>query len=256
MLSTRALLSLEYLVSALDNNNRRYVLAKIGIDYPLQGLEPELLHQMLSAVNTPEDPRLVHLAEDLIRNRQHYRTTVAARYNFDVPREELERILGLDGWEIREDRFVLRENVLVNLEIEEDALLVLLRASGLPNSQTVENHLNRSAQEYGRDNNNSMTNSRQALEQILRDIADTTANARQDVRPANEGIRDYLEEVGFLTREEKRGISGVYGFLSGAAHPGVVDEEAARLGRNFALGACHYALQKFAQWSRAGFRGF
>lgn len=256
MLSARALLCLEYLVSVLDNNNRRYVLGKIDVDYPFQGLQPELLHQMLSALNTPEDPRLVHLAVDLIQNRQHYRSTVAARYNFDTPREELERILRLDGWEIHENGLVLRENILVNLQIEEDALLVLLRASGFPNTETVENHLNRSAQEYGRDNNNSITNSRQALEQILRDIADMTADARQDARPANEAVRDYLEEVGFLTREEKRGISGVYGFLSGAAHPGVVDEEAARLGRNFALGACHYALQKFAWWSRAGFRGF
>jgi hypothetical protein len=256
MFSARALLCLEYLVSALDNNNRRYVLGKIGVDYPLHGLPPELLHQMLAALNNPEEPCLVQLAEDLIRNRQHYRSTVAARYNFDTPREELERILRLDGWEFREDRLLLRENVLVNLQIEEDARLALLRGAGLPNTQTVEDHLNRSAQEYGRDNNNSITNSRQALEQILRDVADLTADARREVRPANEVVRDYLEESGFLTREEKRGISGVYGFLSGAAHPGIIDEEAARLGRNFALGACHYALQKFARWSRAGFRDF
>src|ERR1700693_5378409 len=251
MFSDRALLCLEYLVNALDNINRRYVLGKIDIDYSLQGLEPELLHQILAALNTPGELRLIQLAEDLLTNRQHYRSTVTPRYNFDTPREELERILHLDGWEMCEDRLLLQENVLVNLQIEEDALLAILRETGLPNVQTVENHLNRSAHEYGRDNNNSITNSRQALEQILRDIADQTADARGEARPVNERIRDYLEEAGFLIREEKRGIGGVYGFLSGAAHPGIIDEEAARLGRNFALGACHYVLQKFVRWSRA-----
>jgi len=213
MFSTRALICLEYVVTALNNDNRRYVLGKIEIDYPVEGLQPEILHHVLVGVNTPEDPCLGELVEDLIRNRQHYRSTVAPRYNFDTPLEELERILRLDGWEIQDGRLVRRENLLVNLQIEEDALLILLRASGLPNVQIAENHLNRSAREYGRDDNNSITNSRQALEQILRDVADMTADARRDARPANEAIRDYLEVTGFFTREEKRGISGVYGFL-------------------------------------------
>ena len=97
-----------------------------------------------------------------------------------------------------------------------------------------------------------MTNSRQALEQLLADIANETARARGDAAPAAERIRDYLEQCGFFTQEEKRGFSGAYGFLSGGPHPGVVDQEAARLGRNFALGSCHYALQKYGEWARHG----
>lgn len=256
MLSTRAVVCLEYLVSALDDANRRYVLGKIGIDYPNHGLQPELMRQMLTALNTPEGTGLIELAEDLIRNRQHYRSTVIPRYNFDTPREELERILGLDGWELNDNHLVRRENVLVNIQVEEDAVAAALRAAALPHGQIVSNHLDRSAEEYGRDNNNSITNARQALEQILRDVADLTADARHDTRPSNDAVRDYLEQSGFLTREEKRGISGLYGFLSGAAHPGIIDQEAARLGRNFALGACHYVLQKFVQWSAAGFQHF
>lgn len=69
-------------------------------------------------------------------------------------------------------------------------------------------------------------------------------------------VRDYLQRCGFLTEEEKRGFSGTYGFLSGGPHPGIVDQEAARLGRNFALGSCQYALQKYERWVANGYRGF
>ena len=78
----------------------------------------------------------------------------------------------------------------------------VLRASGLPDAQVIEQHLTRSAEEYARDNNNSMTNSRQALEQLLVDIANETARARRDAAPAAERIRDYLEQCGFFTQED------------------------------------------------------
>src|SRR5271165_6912344 len=42
-----------------------------------------------------------------------------------------------------------------------------------------------------------------------------------------------------------RAVAGESTGLRGGPHPGIVDQEAARLGRNFALGSNHYALQKY-----------
>jgi hypothetical protein len=168
----------------------------------------------------------------------------------------MQRFLRLDGWEqTREGTLRKTEAEILNVQAEEDALIQRLRASALPNANLIETHLNRAAEEYGRDNNNSMTNSRQALEQMLMDIANVTAQQRREAVPPGR-TRDYLQDCGFLTEEEKRGFSGAHGFLSGGPHPGIVDQEAARLGRNFALGSCQYALQKYERWVANQYRGF
>lgn len=243
----------------LNSDYRHYFFAKVGIDCPLEyswdDLRPQVEGQ-IDELNAADDPRLIALFEDLIGNQQYYRSSVSPRYDFDVPLEDLLRFLRLDGWEFSDGALQRTEPQTVNLQAEEDVLIVSLRASGLPSTAVIEAHLRRSADEYGRDNNNSMTNSRQALEQVLRDIAQQTAVARGDSIPTNERVRDYLEQSGFLTPEEKRGVSGAYGFLSGGAHPGIADEEAARLGRNFALGACHYAIQKYRRWAQNRFRNW
>jgi hypothetical protein len=211
--------------------------------------------QEIHALDVANDRRLAELSEDLIQNQQYYRSSVAPRYQFDVPYDDWQRFLSLDGWVFVEGRLNRREAEIANIQAEEDELVRRLRASGPPSIAIVETHLNRAAADYGRDNNNSMTNSRQALEQLLGDIAGRTAAARGEPAPAGQ-IRDYLERCGFLTEEEKRGFSGTYGFLSGGPHPGIVDQEAARLGRNFALGSCQYALQKYERWAGSGHRNF
>lgn len=256
----RVLTCLAQVVLSMSNAHRRYFYDKEDIDYPAYEMWPDAIRQFVEeksrALNNADDERLVRLVEDLLRNRQYYRSGVAPRYHFDVPLDDLQRSLQLEGWQFTEEGLRRIEGVIVDLQAEEDTLLVLLRNSGLPDAAVAEMHLRRSAEDYGRDNNSSMTNSRQALEQVLRDIADLTASARGDGRPADENVRQYLFNSGFFTQEEWRGFNGVYGFLSAGAHPGITDQEAARLGRNFALGASHYALQKFQSWAQNGFRAF
>jgi hypothetical protein len=259
MFSNRVMVCFKRTSLALSNGYRDYLFAKVEICAPpftFGGATRQALERQIDELNQTNDPRILALFEDLLSHRQYYRSSVSPRYDFDVPYDDLLRFLQLDGWEFSNDALRRTEPLTVNLQAEEDVLIVSLRGSGLPNTAVIETHLRRSAEEYGRDNNNSMTNSRQALEQVLRDVAQQTATARGDRAPASEQVRDYLEQSGFLTREEKRGVSGAYGFLSGGAHPGIADEEAARLGRNFSLGACHYVIQKYRRWAQNGFRDF
>jgi hypothetical protein len=259
MFTNRVMVCFKRISFRLSDDYRDYLFALIEINLP-QFLgrydARQILERQIDELNQANDPRILTLFETLIGNRQYYRSSVTPRYDFDVPYDDLLRFLQLDGWEFINGALHRTDPAPFNLQAEEDMLILSVRASGLPNSDVIETHLRRSAEEYGRDNNNSMTNSRQALEQVLRDIAQQTAAARGQAPPPNEQIRDLLEDCGFLTQEEKRGVSGAYGFLSGGAHPGIADDEAARLGRNFALGACHYSIQKYRRWAENGFRNF
>jgi len=255
MFSQRVLVALKRVATTLSADYRTYLFAKIAIDVPLDNWGMALAPQRIDELNVAEDRRLLALSEDLIQNQQYYRSSVAPKYQFDVPYGDWQRFLSLDGWVVRDGTLRKAEPEILNIQAEEDGLIQRLRASGLANIGVIEAHLNRAAEEYGRDNNNSMTNSRQALEQLLMDIANATAQRRGEAAPAGP-IRDYLQRCGFLTEEEKRGFSGAYGFLSGGPHPGIVDQEAARLGRNFALGSCQYALQKYELWAANGHRVF
>jgi hypothetical protein len=259
MFSNRVTTCFKRAVSSLSEDYREYLFEKFEIRPNLFAVGQQRQHdleQQTDELNRANDPRVLTLLEDLISNRQYYRSSVSPRYVFDVPFDDLLRFLRLDGWDVANGALQRIEPMGVDRQQEEDSLILSIRSSGLPNSNTIETHLRRSAEAYGRDNNSCMTNSRQALEQVLLDIAQQTANARGDAVPPSEQVREYLENCGFLNREEKRGISGAYGFLSGGAHPGVADEEAARLGRNFAIGACHYSIQKYQRWVQNGYRSF
>jgi hypothetical protein len=257
MFTIRVMVCVEQLIWSLSDQNRRYLFGKQAFDIPEYDSSEtrRTIRDLLKQLSRADDGRLVGLIEDFIGNQNYYRP-YQDQLIFDTPLADLERFLRLEGWEFSQGSLRRTETATVDLQVEEDALLTLLRASDLPNAALIETHLSRSADDYGRDNNNSMTNSRQALEGLLQDIADVTANQRNEAAPQREQVRDYLEDCGFFTREEKRGFSGVHGFLSDAAHPGIVDQEAARFGRNFALGACHYALQKFQLWSQGRYRRF
>lgn len=259
MFTSRVMVCLKQVVHSLDDSHKRFLFGKLGID--LHGPHGEFvtydhIEQVVDGLNGASDRRLIELVEDLIGNRQYYRSGVSPRYHFDVPQEDLARLVRLEGWGVSGGRLRRTEGGVVDLQTEEDLLVTSLRDSGLPNLETILAHLTRSADDYARDNNSSLTNSRQALELLLQDIAQVTATQRGEAAPRREDVRNYLENCGFLTQEEKRGFSGAYGFLSQGPHPGIADEEMARLGRNFTLGACHYALQKFARWAQGGYRQF
>jgi len=255
MFSNRTIASFKRVVTTLPPDYRKYLFERVGVIL-VDERSAERTEFQIEELNQRDARELIEIVEDLIARTHYYRSGVAPKYLFDTPYDDFARFLELDDYVFRDGHLARQENLVVDLQQEEDQLLVALRASGLPNAQLIETHLTRSADAYGRDNNHSMTNSRQALEQLLSDIANETARARADVAPAAERVREYLEECGFFAREEKRGFSGAYGFLSGGPHPGIVDQEAARLGRNFALGSCHYALQKYAGWAREGHRAF
>ena len=255
MFSQRVLITLKRIVTTLSADSRTYLFGKVGIDIPPDNWGFNRAPQQIDELDAANDRRLAELSEDLAQNHQYYRAGVAPKYLIDVPYDDWRRFLSLDGWAFVEGRLNKREAEIFNVQVEEDELVQRLRASGLPNIALIETHLNRAATDYGRDNNNSMTNSRQALEQLLQDIATATVQGRNEPQPGGP-VRDYLQRCGFLTEEEKRGFSGTYGFLSGGPHPGIVDQEAARLGRNFALGSCQYALQKYERWVANGYRGF
>ncbi len=254
--SSRVMVPAKRVASSLPTDYREYLFGKIGVALPEDHhWNRATLDDSLERLNENDDAAIVDLATDLLVNRQYYRGGVNPRYDFDVPFRDLERFLGMDGWALTENGQLQKaEAGVINIQEEEDRLLQRLRASGLPNVGLIETHLSRAAEEYGQDNNNSMTNARQALEQLLDDIAHESARQRNEHVIGQ--VRDYLHNIGFLTEEEKRGFSGAYGFLSGGPHPGIIDQEAARLGRNFSLGTCQYALEKWERWAASGCRRF
>ena len=191
MFSKRTLASVKRIVTTLPSGARRYLFERVGLAL-IDERNPEMAERQIEELNQQDAPALREMIEDLAASTRYYRAEVAPKYLFDAPYEDSQRFLMLDGYDFRDGHLVRRENVVVDLQREEDQLLAALRASGLPNAQVIENHLTRSADEYGRDNNNSMTNSRQALEQLLSDIATETARARGEPVPVAERVRDYL----------------------------------------------------------------
>lgn len=97
----------------------------------------------------------------------------------------------------------------------------------------------------------AVVEARQFVEQLLRDIAVAIAadqggspDLTQPVR-----VRQYLRDATFFDQEElNRLVNGIYGYLSGAAHPGIADTSIGRLARAIFLNFGVYLLEKFQNY--------
>ncbi|HZU42115.1 MAG TPA: hypothetical protein VE994_05545 [Terriglobales bacterium] len=136
----------------------------------------------------------------------------------------------------------------------DESLLKTFESGDFPEIEKVRSHLSAGSRMLSSDKyNESLNEFRLALQQCLRIIARRFAEQRNEELPSfkeDRDLRDYLENKGFLTREEKKGFDGIYGLLSSGAH-GKGDENSALLGYAACVMACHYAIKK-AQHLQAG----
>ncbi len=98
----------------------------------------------------------------------------------------------------------------------------------------------------------SISHARNFVEQLLVDIATAMANKNADEPDLSRAVRvrEYLEQVGFLDKaERKKLVDGVYGYFSEeGSHPGISEQSAARVCMHILWAFSFYILEKFEDW--------
>jgi hypothetical protein len=87
----------------------------------------------------------------------------------------------------------------------------------------------------------------------LQTLATAIAQARAAAHPGSfdakkwDSIIAYLRASAFITVEEERGLTGVFGFVSPGSHRplGLSHQELARLGRSFISGMCWFLIKLY-----------
>jgi hypothetical protein len=189
------------------------------------------------------------LAEDVIT---HFQSDV--RRNFEDTTcdavDGLIRQLELDGYVYSSGK--LYKSTQEPVDYEEEQNLVIRLASDIPldNLPILVNHVSQSEKDYLEAHwGNSIINSRQFLESILREISakynvnkhGAVLDSKTYNSPAE--VRRYMEKEGLLVRKETEAIQHTYGLLSDTGgHPNLSIQEQARLMRNLALAMSQYVL--------------
>lgn len=193
---------------------------------------------------------LQNLSEDVLSNWSAELKAVQAK-SYSEPSDltvaalvkELTHRLELDGYLFRDGKLFVSGDTVLDVEAETSLLQSLYRVLSLANEAVSFHHLALSEEHYvsGRWGD-SISNARQFLESVLREVATTYSNKTNSIplqqtiytRPA--GVRDYLQHEGLLESKEKDAISTVYGLLSNTgSHPYMAQEDQARLLRQLAL---------------------
>jgi hypothetical protein len=134
----------------------------------------------------------------------------------------------------------------------EDDLIVALQNSGAPRATEIVAKITDSAQAFRAtppDYNAALVNARVALETLAADVAADIASSVTPApayNPAKWGeLLAFLRSSGEITLGEEKGLAGVFGLLSPAAHRpvGIPEDQMTRLGRSFALNMCWFLLK-------------
>jgi len=164
--------------------------------------------------------------------------------------DEMQRLLELDGYVYRAGVLLVPEESVLDVEEEEGVLENLIRAVGLPESSTIQHHLQLSEEHYQNENwDDSISNSRKTLEAVLMQVANVySASSTGKPLPAQTlnrpaAVREYLEQVGVLERKEQTTLGEVYGLLSNTGgHPYIAQQDQARLMRHLSVTFCQFVL--------------
>lgn len=103
----------------------------------------------------------------------------------------------------------------------------------------------------------SIAQARNFVEQLLEDIAKACAAAKAENPDLSKPVkvRDYLTQAGFFEKKEREKlVDGVYGHLSEeGSHPGISDDNVARISRSIIISFGYYILEKFETWKKNNF---
>jgi hypothetical protein len=195
--------------------------------------------------------QLREVCEELLRRRndeQWYASNFvedAARFQDYMAKLKVQ--LTADGYKF--DGFAIHATLRARpvVELADQALRTALEQLTFPLANEVKENLASAEQHFEEpDYNGALQNLRLALKFTLEGVAralESQTGKRLPSERENE-VRDYLESVGFLSREEKNGLAGIYGLLSIRPH-GRANEKSALLSYAACIMACFYAVDKF-----------
>jgi|GEM_PF-3138300 len=173
--------------------------------------------------------------------------------------DRLLRFLEVDGYTYSSGKIVPIE--FQNAETAEirSILFSKIQSHTELDSKVLIYHLEQCEQNYvDRHWKDCIAHGRNLVEQLLQNIAESAAKLRKEnptlKKPVE--VRDYLVSAGFFDLDErKKLVDGVYGYLSDeGSHPGISDDEAARVSRNVMLSFAFYLLEKFETWKKNNYR--
>jgi hypothetical protein len=230
-----------------EGNYEKSILNEIkGLITP-QELKSYIQEVQIKDVTESGQRLLQKMAEDIINfyleNPQFVKT----------PKEYINRLvhqLQLDGYIYKNRRLLPIENSVINQQTEQTYLEVLIDSLSLSDSKLIKHHLNLSEEHYSTGKwGDCISNSRNALEAILRQIADAIhvkkngTNLSQKIYTKAVDVRIYLETEKFFDKRETNTVIAVHGLLSNTgSHPNMAEKDEARLMRNLALSLSQYAL--------------
>lgn len=213
---------------------------------------PGLLAGLVESLRTGNESQISGLLDEIARTSRDLRKRVVPHYRYDERLFDLQRCLELDGYRIDEDRLVPIDPTMAGTPPVEDDLTRELAMSGLPMSDDVARKLNDSAASFRAtppNYNACLNDARVALQTLATDIAENRPSTHQGSLDRSRwgSVIAYLRAIDFITKEEERGLTGVFGFVSPGSHRimGLAESESARLGRGLVTGMCWFLVKQF-----------
>ena len=259
-LNRRSKLSLCQFLKLFERDDLVTLLEKHGLstdEIEHQWHSLSIVAALRDAIIPASESQLDGLVQELARTCRSMRTDVSPRYRFDERWKDFLLCLKLDGYTRDQDeygknmdRFVLIEPVIDGAVRVEDDLTREIRQSDIPDIDEILQVVEKSASAFRNgDFNGCLNNARVALQTLTKSIAQARlSNHAGHFNPAKWGeVIAYLRKSGFITEEQERGITGLFGFLSPGSHTPIPigEEEFARLGRNLSLSICYFLVKQF-----------
>ena len=153
----------------------------------------------------------------------------------------------VDGYKF--DGFAIHASAKVPsiAELADDALGKALQGLSFPLADRVSEGLAAARRHFSEPDYDAVSlNLRLVLKYTLEGIARALENETGTDLPSDREneVRDYLEKRGFLSKEETKGLAGIYGLLSTGPY-GKANQKSALLSYAASVMACSYAITKF-----------
>lgn len=166
---------------------------------------------------------------------------------------EIDRLgaaLELDGYEYRNDRLVLREENVFDVEEQVGTLRYLFAELGLEGADQFAADLRLTDEHYTEGRwGDAVKHARDVMEIALRGVARArSATIKKNLgRTALPGaVRAFLKDNGVIDEVENEFLFALYGLLSvQGGHPNMSEREHARICRQYALTATHFVLLRW-----------
>lgn len=256
MIGTRTICSLAQFLELQDGEFVVLLLQKHGLYSEGVAQAVEYRTGFLAALETSlsagGEPEIFGLLDEILRTSRDLRNRISPRYRYDERFADLERCLLLDGYVVTDQRLVPIDPSVIGVSPIEDDLTRELGLSGLPSADDVIKKLIESSEAFRASTPNynaSLNDARIALQTLATDIAKVRLPNRPGSFDSSKwgSVITYLRSSSFLTEEEERGLTGVFGFVSPGCHRplGLSEAEFARLGRSFVTGMCWFLVRLY-----------